>query len=537
MNSTTNARSVALWIVIAVATVAIAWKLVARTAHDVLPVEPTAHAAAEERVPAALVAPLGNVIEERPAAETREEMAAARAVPIVRSDAPADASVHGFVRPVQGGDFAGDRVQVKWVDRSGQHSVTQAAADGAFSFAGMQPGRYWFRASSRSSGSARVELDVAGEREFDLQLELPSEVRVRVVDAQGIPLQLLGLLAVATREPPGTWIDEVFGSWNNPFGVGSWTAHYEPGVDLPSDVFGRIELRIQPPVHVSLVRYQYVVATQKVEPGVSEVTFVVDPASQSLQPGTLRFRAIDARTHEPLKKGAVSIDGVGTRFVSIDPTGPNEIELFPGWHVIHVRAAGCGDPSLRVRIEPGVVTDLGEIALEASLSIAGRVLDADGQPIALDILWDACGPDGRPRPRVGGVIAVGSKSDGTFTIPGLAAERYRLNVRGSKSDRDAQRWRGTVDARQGSVENLEIRLVRTTPLVVSFAPGSWENASLRIVDGAGEPRYDQPVDRPDPRKIALEPGSYVVEYRAKPDAEPRRIPVTIADEPLQLALP
>ncbi len=36
---------------------------------------------------------------------------------------------------------------------------------------------------------------------------------------------------------------------------------------------------------------------------------------------------------------------------------------------------------------------------------------------------------------------------------------------------------------------------------------------------------------------ALEPGAYAVEYRASPDAEPQRIPVTIADVPLELALP
>lgn len=537
MTESRRTLSVVLWLVIALAILAIAWNFVARRPSVADPAEPVARAAIAPVASVELQAPPSPLAEAATPEPHRSAAFAARAIPVVIPvvipDEPGEASVHGYVLPIPERPTGHRTAWVSWTDLLGRTQRTEAAEDGAYAFAGMRPGRYWIRADADDSGQARCTVDLAGERRLDLQLEVQPEIRVKVTDTTGAPLTMFHMIAVATIEPPGTWMDEVRGSYNNMFGVGHYRGRGEAFETLPSDYLGRIVLDVVPPVHVSLVMYQYVVATQRVERGQSEVTFVVDPASTALQKGRLRFRPVDALTHEPLAAGSFSIDGPGTQTGALKPGEAQEVDLVPGNYIVHVRVKGQGDPSLRVRIQPGVTTDLGDVAIGAQTSITGRVLDERGHGVSTDVSYESCDASGAVGFQVGVHYVARSTADGSFRIAGLGPGLYRLTA----SEPATGRWSRTVDTRGSSVADLEVRLERTTPLIVHVDEDAWANARLRILDAAGGERYANRVWSADPFPIGLVPGSYVVEYRSSPAAEPQRIEVMMGDVPLELALP
>lgn len=531
--SARSRASLVLWLVIALALVAIVARLVSRETAEVEPIEAPAHATP---------APSESATDLRPPSEGVLADAIApppskpppRAVPLVVSAEPGDAGVHGFVLPIAGETSIGRNVRVSWTDRAGTVRWTDVAEDGSYSAGGLRAGTYWFRASAHLGGIASAEVELAGERRLDLRLRPRPEVRVRLVDPSGAPIDALPrCIAIATAEPPGRWIDEVRGSANNTFGVGRFHGAWEPFETLPTDYLGRIELDAEPPLHVSLVAYQYVIATQTVEPGQREVSFVLERAAAAPK-GRLRVRFVDAVTREPLKKGGIRVDGRAHMTSGVNPEAPYESSLEPGSYVVHLHAKDYGDPAIAVRIEPDVDTDLGEVLVEGALSISGRVLDEKGEPAAHDVIYDVCDESGRARRWTGGVLAVRAGRDGAFRIPGLGAGRYRLTV---LPDGRSSRARRFVELRGGPVEDVELRLETTTPLLVHVTGDAWSVARLRIVDAAGEERYEARVERPEPYPIPLVRGRYTVEYRASPAADPVVVPIDVGDVALALTLP
>jgi hypothetical protein len=103
---------------------------------------------------------------------------------------------------------------------------------------------------------------------------------------------------------------------------------------LPSGYLGRVVLRAQPPVYVNLMRYQYVVATRRVEAGETEVVFELDRDDRVLQPATLRFRVVDAATRAPVEKAMAMLDGSGSRTSRVDGAQHEITDLDPGRYVL-----------------------------------------------------------------------------------------------------------------------------------------------------------------------------------------------------------
>lgn len=154
-------------------------------------------------------------------------------------NAALEASISGFVLDAARKPIARKRsARVDLIDDSGRRRASDTSGDGAYAFHELPLGGYWLtaRASGFRDVDARVEPTAETPRvRRDFELTLAPVIKVRVVTPEGgelaIGIQGKGkarrLLAVATREHPGTHFFEVSGSFNNPFGVGSFWNHGE----------------------------------------------------------------------------------------------------------------------------------------------------------------------------------------------------------------------------------------------------------------------------------------------------------------------
>ena len=460
----------------------------------------------------------------------------------VPAPAPAD-SIHlyGFVLPCEGADDIGPPVSVAATDRFGVLRRSDVGAEGEYSFANLTSGRYWLRAQSMSAGEVRLVVDLdaaAGDRRVDLRLEPPLEVIVEVVDTLGAPFRGAPVLGVATSEPPGPWFDEVRGSWNNTFGVGSWADDGFGGVRLPAPAIGRIRLLTPPPVFVSLVHYQCVLGTQRVEAGGSRVRFVLDPASRLLQQGRLRFRLVDATTRAALPRVRVEAHCHTSSEGTTDDEGVCRIQLPPGLVELRVQEGKEHEDAERVvRIEPGEEVDLGDIALGPGVEIAGRVVDESGAGIAGSrLLYEPASDKGSSRSQF--LTAVFSNVDGTFRIERLPPAVWRIRYSDPK-----QRPNGPgaavveVDARGGSVANVQLKLVPGVALGVHAADGRWQGVRFTVIDSQGLRILTRPLYGPEPQRVLLAPGGYEVETTIAGVVVATRRAIVIEREPVELALP
>lgn len=447
-------------------------------------------------------------------------------------------TLYGFVRAAESGAALDGEVNVSVVDRLGTWQNTRASSDGAYSISGLVPGDYWIRAGSIRAGAANTRIALAvneSERRLDLQLVLAPQVLVKLIDRAGAPLAKYETLAVATLEPPGEWFEEVFGSFNNPFGVGHFWQNGYASERLPDGYLGKLILDVEPPLYVSIVHWQCVVATQRVERGQAEVEFVLDRELPALQSASVRVRFVDAADGTPLATGSVELDGNSMRMLRPEAGGFGATNIAPGWYELVAKFSGYEGVLRRVLIEPGIENDLGEVRLGREVWIAGVVTDATGAAVAADVdirLFDEA--TAKPvRHFVG--RGASTEADGSFKIPGLSRARYMLRLR----QRDST-WALTsrlVDARNGPVEDVRFELVPGVALVVRPSSDAWRDVRFDVLDANEQLVTSSRLWFEAPQPLLLAPGSYTVVVRANELAEPRRIPVTIANEPVELPLP
>jgi hypothetical protein len=450
-------------------------------------------------------------------------------------DATSSLLLYGFVRPPDNGALDAE-TGISLIDCFGRREQARAGFDGAYSFSGLQRGRYSVSAGSYSEGEARAHVDLDGsvaETRLDLKLARLPELLIKVVDREGKPIQQRGLVAVVTREPPGEWFDEVADRANSASGVGRFVRQGPTSRELDDACLGRILLDVAPPVCVSVLHYQRVVATQRVEVGAAEVTFVLD--SDSLGRGSLRFRFVDAEMRAPIPRAAVMINGSGSRIARPEGNGFFSGKLDPGWYEIHVTVPGYEHLNRRVRAEAGVDSDLGDLELNRELWISGSIVDEEGRGVSRDLACDPYDPENPARAkRV--IMVTPCEKDGTFRIGGLSRGKYLVRMLG-----DAGTWAESsriIDTTSGPVENVRIQLVRGVPLAVRASDlDRWRGVSFTIFDAAGEHVLSSRLWSPEPRQILLAPGTYTFEVRTEGSSEPKRVNVTIGTQPVELALP
>jgi len=470
-------------------------------------------------------------------ATPREEVATPASVAVAPTTTePVLGTVYGFVKPIQA-DEPGE-VWLGFVDHLGKRERAQAGPDGAYSISGLALGSWWVSCgSSAASAKARIELDASEpNRRLDLTLSSSPEVRVKVTTPDGQPISGMWLFAVATREPPGVWIDEVRGSLNNTFGVGAWQGGMGGKPPAPPYI-GSIVLDIEPPVYVSLMRYQRVLATVRVEERGRDAEFVFDPTSPMLADASLRARAVDPQG-APIAAAMVRLESNASRMSRPDPAQPGVVHferLPPGNYELVIMQQDFADSRTRILLEPGATLDLGDIRMELGLSIDGTVVDEGGRPVESTLSCDAFDrATGRAvRTMVGRVYK--TDANGHLHIAGLTRGEFLLALEDRESDfgRCAQ----MVDTRAGSVEGVHVVAARGVPLVVR--PSGEEVATVRytVRNADKVPVLSTRLWSVEPFAFKFAPGNYTVEVEMPNGVAPFVHKVVLADEPVELALP
>jgi len=425
------------------------------------------------------------------------------------SATPTDALVgcvlHGRVRTTDGRAFAGWKPYVSATDSAGLRRHTEVSGEGHYALAGLAPGRWSLSYGGTGFRLGREELELARSEPIvrrDLTLEPSPLLEVRVLTPEGETFWKAqrargaaglrtpdGPIAVATLEPPGATIEEARDADQNPVGVGSFWTH-GPLVDAAGPgVHGVLELQADPPLFVSLVVGARVVSTQPVAAGERAVTFVVrlEDLLEQLAQVTMRFVADD--TGAPLT-GEVWLDSRTTFNVR---EGTWTATLLPGKHSFFLWAQGYARVPFEIEPQPGQELDLGEQRIPRELTIAGRLLDADGRPVVgrLEIgLRDAAG-----KLRIQDDWMYESDASGAFLIYGLLPGRYVVRTVGDDQvvfphrDEPPTEWvTGNVEVSTlgGSVTGLELRCARAGILVLKGAETLAPESRCKVLDERGD---------------------------------------------------
>ncbi|MEM7309124.1 MAG: hypothetical protein AAF682_20740 [Planctomycetota bacterium] len=422
---------------------------------------------------------------------------------------------------------------VSAIDGSGRERALFYELD-EFVLPDAEPGRLWlravadgFRPTERAVELRPEELDELGELgELMLDLELPPALvlRVRAVDPNGAPafesrrtgwvqVNHARVTAVATAEPPRA----------------SLLHDYPPGMpyrlaygarnpfedETERGVVCVLELDRSPPLSVSLMVQQAVLATQHLPRMADEVVFVVEPGALDALYATVRYRLVDAETRDVLLPSFHMIAVAGSaRSSSGDQAAAS------GGRIEHARvAAGAaqitakvdGYEELRLQLElaAGEVRDLGDVPLTRSSKIAGVVLGPDGQPTVATLHFRAqsSGPD----PLIGDAffpqLVTKSDSAGRFELDaGRGAYRVWALAEGTRI-RSAN---VVVDTSEGRVDGVLLRCAQPLGAVLIDATGAFEGYTFRVFDAEGFVVESGGCTGPRPLRLALQPGRYSV---------------------------
>jgi hypothetical protein len=456
-----------------------------------------------------------------------------------QAQAPAIVSckVLGFVRPAPGAQLD-EKISLSFTDHLGRCEWANTDPAGAYSISGLAPGTWWVGCIA-NCGAEHTQIELVArqlERRLDLRLARRRAVRVRVTSTTGEPISV-ATLAAATLEDPGEWIDDADYGSTRPLGVG----HFEAGdsYELPQSGahIGSVVLDVEPPVFVSLVRYQRVLATQRIERLGQDAEFVIDPHSPLLDECSVRGRVVDATTRQPVTSAFVHVGGRMGGF------GPQDVgqfkfqRLWPGRHRVAVMPKnGFAAVHIDVLLEPGATLDLGDIEVRAESWINGLVVDQQGHPLSEHFRIAALdGETAFPYPSSLD-DHVTSDNDGSLHIGGLAPGRYLLKLaRGKSLPKLAMIM--LVDTNRGPVEGLRIEVVPGVDLVVRAASEAALGTHWIIRNSDGVPVISRDPLRLGPVAYTLAPGKYTVEVEMPNGAAPLVHEVVLASEPVELVLP
>jgi hypothetical protein len=340
------------------------------------------------------------------------------------------------------------------------------------------------------------------------------------------------LVPVATREPAGEWLEGIRGNANDAFGVAEFVRGVPQDHAASPGTLGRLVVHAALPLHVSLVRYQRVIATQRAERGQRELVFVISGDSPLLAPATVRCRALDATTREPLAHAPFLLAGEGSVSGALDADGSMLATCRPGWNRFELDHEGYERLSKFVLVQPGE-NDLGDLRVEAECHIEGFVHDEQGQPAVGQFECELADADGRlvrPPPTL---HVFGNQADGTLLIDKLSRGIYRLSLHPGTSH-GAAAW--IVDTRKGAVEGLDLPLPRGVAVTICGSEHTAPFARFAILDANGGLVCEEQLDESDPRRVCLAPGRYNLEL-LDVAVTPRRVEFEVRSMPCSVSLP
>jgi len=444
----------------------------------------------------------------------------------------------------------GNARSIQFDTGSGEIKSVDASRTSTYAISGLTPGRCVVRADFRGYRPYRHELELDPGQpnvRFDIVVEPAVVLMVKAFTPTGEPLakalEVAGakdvaidpFAAVATREPPPPLLPATtlrnYSSW----GIGRFLGSIDLIVErsaLPEDALGRLELDESLPAYVSLVFRHIVLQTQLVEPGTTEVAFVVPLDDVTRLLGEVRVRVLSADTRQPIAGASANLsdsqsggghqmaDETGTFTWEHQRPGRLELEIFaPG----HERWDG------EVSVPSGGVADLGTLELSPAQTLSGMVIDPAGQPVSLRL---KAVPDEDRSLGMGDRMYQVSGADGRFSFEQLGRRPYLLVV----SDQDCSALPVPVDMRQGSVQGAVVRVVHGTLVRVRAAWPESDRYDVCLITEGGVVVRDIEGwlgERVLVKRLA--PSGYVA-IVSSGGSELTRVPFSVADAELALNL-
>jgi hypothetical protein len=293
---------------------------------------------------------------------------------------------------------------------------------------------------------------------------------------------LLQLSVLSTVEAPGEHLTPSFLLDRSGEGVSQsktfWSADEERD--------DRIQVRVEPPIYVSVVVRDQVLATQRVQDRAEELNFTIGLDRLRALLGGFVVRLLDAETGAPATDAWVNLaTGQSTeRAVHPDDQGiVRYTDRVPGLYEVHAYLKDRAAATRTVELQPGQVTDLGTITFKKGLVIQGRCVDAEGHPEKVDACLDPV-PDGASTSagRPSYLYALKVDDQGLFSVTSLPEGRYLVRIPCSLTRNLSEGETGwttapiLIDTRNGAVENLVIVVRR--PVAATLHPISSETDSM-----------------------------------------------------------
>ena len=450
--------------------------------------------------------------------------------------------------------------RIVFTDAEGCQFTANTITDSSYSVEGLHAGKWHTIVTHDGKLCRRQDFEIEkGEHQHRLDLVLDDALQVRVklrtpdgrelIEAIAADPELaerVALSPVALR--PGSAARFRPDGEHQDFGCG----RYEPRRDLDEsrragigDASGVLTVSEAPPLEVGLVMCGRLIARRPLSAGQEEVEFVLSLDDLRRQFTTVIVHVVDAQTHAPIAGAGVSIDGVRTPVETLetaftkatlqalersrtdlqqadedraqargpltDAQGIARIPwVVPGTRRVFVSIHSHAPFGGRFEIEPGPIRELPTIELTGHARISGRIFDAQGKPsrttfelLPLDRFEDTYED-------VSG-IRWSSNEQGAFEIPDQRRERYVLRF--GEGEGEGVLAPVVVDATQGDVGELELRLQTPTRVQVCFSREPKEGAQLRVTTAAGLPVLERDLSGIAPAECALAPGSYSAEVR------------------------
>lgn len=438
--------------------------------------------------------------------------------------------VFGRVRPEDDGEELETAPFVWLKDMDGKQTQVACASDGAFTLPSVAVGVHWLSASAGEQGKGTTEFEVVpGLQRLEVVVRLERPWTINVIARPGSAELRSGsaTFAVATIDPLGERFEENAAQRAGVFGFGI----FRPGrsSEFDSDSLGSLEIGVNVPVWVHLVRRRTVLDRKRVQPGAVTVEFDLKGRDLSFAPGALRAHFIAADTKLPIVQASASMVGKfsETRLSRTDADGRVTFTgLDPGpWRGALFEAGYAWDQE--VEIESGSELDLGDVFVSRGIALRGQVIGLEpGQPPVhvacqrLDVRTGEPAWTGTHR-------LLTADEEGRFAADWLTPGTYRLSLGGAGLP-----WvQRTVDVKDVPIENVELELGPATELCVVFARDAEPSDWLEVLAVSGE-RLDRTRLVPgSPHAFRLVSGTYTVRV----GEHQRR--VVVGSEPLLVRLP
>ena len=449
------------------------------------------------------------------------------------ADALVGILVHGAVIDTNGRAVPPAEWGITFDDARGQPQWTKVGPSSTYAMSGLTPGQWTvhcrlpgYRGTTRtlelSASQTVVRLDLVLEPAVVLLIKAftpegqPLLDAIKAEMAGGEPWNPYRIAAIATREPPPAALPEISERSYERWDIGSYSDRLDSWRgpdDTPSDAMGKLELDGALPAYVSVVFRHIVLQTQLVEPDATEVVFVISIPSLQALLGSVKLHVVSAETKQPVPGMTAALSDSQTSGGGDKPDAEGNFlweKQRPGRLELEVRAADHETLYAVVSVQPGATTDLGTLELTRLAAMRGRVVDAAGSPVALNLRALIDEPIGGRG--MGARSSFKSNAEGAFESYGLGRHRYHVAIASDE-------WAALpvpVDLSNGDVEGVVITVVPGTP--VRLIP-RWESGQ----------RYDVRVTNEE-GAIASDARAWDSEWTWFKRMVPGRYEVTLLDE-------